>query len=60
MSEVSLSSMKKAAEKVRDDTTEEGNWPLIYPMAMDVLASSPSLMLRLIAALPPLAQQDER
>lgn len=53
---IDLAHMKQAAEKVRDDTTEEGNWPLIYPMAMDVLASSPALMLRLIAAIEPLAK----
>lgn len=44
---------KLAMEELRDTLTNERKCALIYPMALDVIASTPWLMARILAALQP-------
>lgn len=42
---------KQAIEQLRDDLTEDGKVALIYPMALDVIASTPWLITMILAKL---------
>jgi hypothetical protein len=43
--------MIEVAGNLRDELTHDQRWPSIYPMALDVIASTPALATRFVRAL---------
>jgi hypothetical protein len=43
MSEITREKIQKAAAELRDELTVKHNGALIYPLALDVLATTPAL-----------------
>lgn len=49
---ITIDRLKRAAEELRDELTAERNrGALVYPFAMDVLATTPGMLVRLAAKL---------
>lgn len=49
---ITVAKLKRAAEELRDElTNEKATGALVYPFAMDVLATTPGMLTRLAAKL---------